>query len=126
MLTLFHAPQSRSSTIVTLIDEMGIQDRVQTRLIDIKRFDGTGQRDPANPHGPRTLDIDLIQVGRRTSETDQLTLPHPRAHERAFVLVPWLEIDRRAALPQGHVDDLVATMDTSGVSKVPDVSIIKP
>jgi len=82
-------------------------------------------RDPANPHGPRTLDIDLIQVGRRTSETDQLALPHPRAHQRAFVLVPWLEIDRRATLPQGHVDDLVATMDTSGVSKLPDVSIIK-
>lgn len=83
-------------------------------------------RDPDNPHGPRTLDIDLIQVGSRTAESEELTLPHPRAHQRAFVLVPWLEIDRHAVLPQGTVDDLVATMDTSGVVKIPDVSIIKP
>ncbi|WIY82060.1 2-amino-4-hydroxy-6-hydroxymethyldihydropteridine diphosphokinase [Propionimicrobium sp. PCR01-08-3] len=83
-------------------------------------------RDPDNPHGPRTLDIDLIQVGRRVSDTEELTLPHPRAHERAFVLVPWLEIDHRAELPQGRVDDLVATMDTSGVNKLTGVSLIKP
>jgi len=42
--------------------------------------------------GPRTLDIDLIDVIGFSSETDQLTVPHPRAHERAFVLVPLLEI----------------------------------
>ena len=55
--------------------------------------------------GPRTLDLDLIQYGDPASDTDvtsdlpRLTLPHPRAHERAFVLVPWLEADpeRRAA-----------------------------
>lgn len=83
-------------------------------------------RDPDNPHGPRTLDIDLIQVGSRSVESEELTLPHPRAHQRAFVLVPWLEIERRGALPQGTVDDLVATMDTSGVTKLHDLSIIKP
>lgn len=83
-------------------------------------------RDPANPHGPRTLDIDLIKVGRRTSQTPELTLPHPRAHERAFVLVPWLAVEPRATLPEGRVDDLVATMDTSGVHKLADVQIVKP
>ncbi|WP_341728000.1 2-amino-4-hydroxy-6-hydroxymethyldihydropteridine diphosphokinase [Brooklawnia sp.] len=82
-------------------------------------------RDPGNPHGPRTLDIDLIQVGSRSADSEELILPHPRAQQRAFVLVPWLEIDRRAALPAGSVDDLVATMDTSGVSRLRDVSIIK-
>ncbi len=83
------------------------------------------QRDPHNPGGPRTLDIDIIVVGRRVSQTEDLVLPHPRAHERAFVLVPWLDIERRAELPQGRVDDLVATMDTSGVRKLPDVRIVK-
>ncbi len=83
-------------------------------------------RDPDNPGGPRTLDIDLIMVGKRTSQTDDLTLPHPRAHERAFVLVPWLDIEPRATLPQGRVDDLVATMDTSGVEQLTDVEIVKP
>jgi glutathione S-transferase len=50
MLTLFHSPQSRSSTIVTLIEEMGIQDWVEVREVTIPRMDGSGGRDPANPH----------------------------------------------------------------------------
>lgn len=83
-------------------------------------------RDPDNAGGPRTLDIDLIMVGQRTSDTDRLKLPHPRAHERAFVLVPWLDIDPRASLPEGRVDDLIATMDTSGVRRLDDVRIVKP
>lgn len=83
-------------------------------------------RDPDNPGGPRTLDIDIIVVGKRTCDTPTLTLPHPLAHERAFVLVPWLDIEPRAVLPQGRVDDLVAVMDTSVVTKLTDVEIIKP
>jgi glutathione S-transferase len=50
MLTLFHAPQSRSSAIVTLIDEMAIGDWVDIVEVTIPRIDGTGRRDPANPH----------------------------------------------------------------------------
>ncbi|MDZ4291669.1 MAG: glutathione S-transferase [Burkholderiales bacterium RIFCSPHIGHO2_02_FULL_66_10] len=50
MLTLFHAPMSRSSRIVSLIDEMGIQDRVRIVPTDIPRMDGSGGADPANPH----------------------------------------------------------------------------
>jgi len=50
MLTLFHAPQSRSSRIVTLIDEMGIGDKIEIRKVTIVRNDGSGGRDPANPH----------------------------------------------------------------------------
>ena len=50
MLTLFHSPQSRSSAIVTLVEEMGIQDWVEVREVTIPRMDGSGGRDPANPH----------------------------------------------------------------------------
>ncbi len=50
MLTLFHAPQSRSSAIVALIDEMKIADWVDVRAVGIPRMDGSGARDPANPH----------------------------------------------------------------------------
>jgi 2-amino-4-hydroxy-6-hydroxymethyldihydropteridine diphosphokinase len=49
--------------------------------------------------GPRTLDVDIIACGCVVSTDLVLTLPHPRAHERAFVLVPWLELDSGAALP---------------------------
>ena len=50
MLTLFHSPNSRSTAILTLIEEMGIQDWIDVREVTIPRMDGTGGRDPANPH----------------------------------------------------------------------------
>lgn len=68
--------------------------------------------------GPRTLDIDLVMVGKRVRDDEQLQLPHPEAHQRAFVLVPWLEADPLAELAgHGKVADLVAGLDVSGVRK---------
>jgi 2-amino-4-hydroxy-6-hydroxymethyldihydropteridine diphosphokinase len=72
--------------------------------------------------GPRTLDADVItvEVHRRpiVSADPELTLPHPRAAERAFVLVPWAEIDPTADLPgAGPIADLVAAMDVSGITR---------
>jgi 2-amino-4-hydroxy-6-hydroxymethyldihydropteridine diphosphokinase len=49
--------------------------------------------------GDRTLDLDLVSYGSVLSEDPRLTLPHPRAAEREFVLVPWLEVDPAAMLP---------------------------
>ncbi len=70
--------------------------------------------------GPRTLDVDLIVVADLISADAALTLPHPRAYERAFVLVPWLDIDPDAVLPgHGAVRDLVAGLDTSGIQPAP-------
>ena len=53
------------------------------------------------PNGPRTIDLDLIDYQGMTLDSSLLTLPHPRAHLRAFVILPWLEIDPEASLP-GH------------------------
>jgi 2-amino-4-hydroxy-6-hydroxymethyldihydropteridine diphosphokinase len=50
-------------------------------------------------NGPRTVDIDLIVFGELRINTPDLEIPHPRAHEREFVLVPWLEIDPDAQIP---------------------------
>ena len=50
MLTFYHSPKSRSSAIAVLIDEMGIADRLDIRTVAIRRIDGSGARDPANPH----------------------------------------------------------------------------
>jgi 2-amino-4-hydroxy-6-hydroxymethyldihydropteridine diphosphokinase len=59
--------------------------------------------------GPRTLDIDIIACGGEISADPLLTLPHPRAHERAFVLVPWHDVDPDASLPGfGPVTGLIA------------------
>lgn len=59
--------------------------------------------------GPRTIDLDLIQYGSLLSSADELTLPHPRAHERRFVLEPWISIDPEAILlTHGKVSELLA------------------
>jgi len=57
-------------------------------------------------HGPRTLDIDLIAAGDEQWATPDLILPHPRARNRAFVLVPWLTVDPQARLGADLVADL--------------------
>lgn len=57
--------------------------------------------------GDRTLDIDIVAWGDRVVDTDELTIPHPRAHERAFVLAPWLDVDSDARLGGIAVRDLL-------------------
>lgn len=64
--------------------------------------------------GPRTLDVDVVTYGETLDDDEQLTLPHPRAHERAFVLVPWSLADPDAVLPGrdgGRVAALAARAD---------------
>jgi 2-amino-4-hydroxy-6-hydroxymethyldihydropteridine diphosphokinase len=69
--------------------------------------------------GPRTLDLDLIIYGDEVSNGPGLTLPHPRAHERAFVLAPWHDADPQAQLPgRGPVADLLTALGTAGVARV--------
>jgi dihydroneopterin aldolase/2-amino-4-hydroxy-6-hydroxymethyldihydropteridine diphosphokinase len=85
--------------------------------------------------GPRTLDLDLVQYGDPVFDTDvvmdtaTLTLPHPRAHERGFVLVPWLSLDPEAVLRVGgqvrRVAELLDEVDTSGVRPGPDVDLLE-
>lgn len=59
--------------------------------------------------GARTIDIDIVAAGESTWCEDDLVVPHPRAHERDFVLAPWLRVDPDAELPgHGHVADLLA------------------
>ncbi|MCU1409632.1 MAG: folK [Rhodoglobus sp.] len=61
--------------------------------------------------GDRTLDIDIVSFASLRIDSPELTLPHPRAAERVFVLEPWLEIEPNAILPGfGRVDDLLAVM----------------
>jgi 2-amino-4-hydroxy-6-hydroxymethyldihydropteridine diphosphokinase len=66
--------------------------------------------------GPRTLDVDVIDVDGTVSADPALTLPHPRAHERAFVLVPWHDVEPGAVLPgHGRIADLIG--DTGDVER---------
>lgn len=63
--------------------------------------------------GPRTLDLDLIVAGDLFIDSEELHIPHPRAHERAFVLAPWLEIDPDGYIPgKGRISDLLAGLNS--------------
>jgi 2-amino-4-hydroxy-6-hydroxymethyldihydropteridine diphosphokinase len=74
--------------------------------------------------GPRTLDVDLIMVGNAVVDEDDLRLPHPLAHERAFVLVPWCEVDPTGEIVgKGAIGDLLSQADASGVARRDDLVI---
>ncbi len=74
--------------------------------------------------GARTLDVDVVTVTADDgtpvrSDDPDLTLPHPRAHERAFVLVPWATLDPAAEVPgRGRVADLLAALPPDDVASV--------
>ena len=78
--------------------------------------------------GPRTLDIDIITFGDLVADGERLTLPHPRAAGRAFVLVPWAQVDPNAVLPGpdgGPVGTLAAAAgDRSGLRPHPGCLVV--
>lgn len=76
-----------------------------------QRCEAAAHRSRAIRWGPRTLDVDVIDVAGTCRDDPNLTLPHPRAHQRAFVLVPWLDVQPGAVLAgRGAVADLVAAL----------------
>ncbi len=75
--------------------------------------------------GPRTLDVDLISCDDEVSSDPELTLPHPRAQERAFVLAPWHDADPEAYLVgHGPVTDLLARADKTGISRIDGLTLV--
>lgn len=118
------APEGSGSFLnaVVLIDTTLTVHTLLDRALAIEDAFG---RERSEKGAPRTLDVDIIVVGDRVADDDQLTLPHPRAHERAFVLQPWLEIDPEGEIPgHGFVADLIGGVDTAGVSKRDDLTIL--
>lgn len=118
------APEGSPSFLnaVVLIDTTLTVHTLLDRALAIEDAFG---RERAETNGPRTLDVDLIVVGDRVADDEQLTLPHPRAHERAFVLAPWLEIDPEGEIPgKGFVADLIGDVDTAGVVRREDLEIL--
>ncbi|MEW5628589.1 2-amino-4-hydroxy-6-hydroxymethyldihydropteridine diphosphokinase [Streptomyces hydrogenans] len=79
------------------------------------------------PWGARTLDVDIITYADVVSDDPVLTLPHPRAHQRAFVLAPWHDADPEAQLPgHGPVAALLAAVDRAGVTPRTDLELRLP
>ncbi|KTS11441.1 2-amino-4-hydroxy-6-hydroxymethyldihydropteridine diphosphokinase [Microbacterium testaceum] len=77
-------------------------------LHELHRIEAEHGRVRRERWGDRTLDLDLIAYADERIDDDDLTVPHPRAHEREFVLAPWVDVDPDADLPgRGRVQDLL-------------------
>jgi 2-amino-4-hydroxy-6-hydroxymethyldihydropteridine diphosphokinase len=77
--------------------------------------------------GPRRLDMDVIALADRVLDDPAITLPHPRAHERAFVLAPWHDMEPDAELPtRGKIADLLLDVDLGTIRKMPDIVLELP
>ena len=74
--------------------------------------------------GPRTLDVDIVSMDGVEMDDDQLTLPHPRAQERAFVCIPWLDVDPHARI--GGSDVSALDLDTEGVFRRDELRLRLP
>ena len=84
--------------------------------------DAYGRERTTERHAPRTLDVDLIVVGDRRANDDDLVLPHPKARERAFVLAPWNDVEPDAELlDQGPVVELLAKAGEQTVTRRDDL-----
>jgi 2-amino-4-hydroxy-6-hydroxymethyldihydropteridine diphosphokinase len=114
------APVGRTDQppFVNIVVRVGCDD-VEAALHAAHVAEDSQGRLRATRWGPRTLDVDVVDVDGRVCNDPRLTLPHPRAHERAFVLLPWLALDPEAALAgYGAVRTLAAGLDTEQVARL--------
>lgn len=76
-------------------------------------------RERSFQNAPRTLDLDLIDYAGQKWQTERLVLPHPRAHERAFVLAPLADLVPETTLGEhGHIGDLLAALEMTGIERL--------
>jgi 2-amino-4-hydroxy-6-hydroxymethyldihydropteridine diphosphokinase len=114
-------PDFLNAVAITEAEEVLTPDLLLDAVEQIERHWGKQQR---TRWGACSIDIDIVDFGRRLYQSPRLTLPHPYTEERAFVLVPWLELDPRAELPgHGSVMELSANLDTSTVMLREDLSL---
>lgn len=82
------------------------------------------QRERIEHWGPRTLDVDIVDFAGIHRTDDHLTLPHPRASERSFVLIPWLDVEPQAELDgHGPIAELVKHLNSAGVRERADLDL---
>jgi 2-amino-4-hydroxy-6-hydroxymethyldihydropteridine diphosphokinase len=90
-------------------------------LLDIERLFGRDRSHDTARNAPRVLDLDLLMVDQIVLQTPLLTLPHPRLHERAFVLRPLLDLLPDASLPKsGRLDQYLPKVADQAITRIPD------
>jgi 2-amino-4-hydroxy-6-hydroxymethyldihydropteridine diphosphokinase len=108
--------------VVVLLDTTLPAHRLLDRALAIESAFGRQRGGIRN--APRSLDVDLIVVGDRRASDESLELPHPRAHERAFVLAPWVDVEPDGKIPgMGAVAELLEKVGRSGVVRRDDIQL---
>jgi 2-amino-4-hydroxy-6-hydroxymethyldihydropteridine diphosphokinase len=119
-------PQDDFHNIVVLVDDADTD--ATGWLARCQALESAAGRERTIRWGPRTLDADVVTVTTDDgepvlSDDPELTLPHPRAAERAFVLLPWADVDPAATLPgAGPIAALLDGLDVSGISRIGDLA----
>lgn len=107
---------------VVLLDTTLTPQRLLERGLAIEDAYERERSDVTN--APRTLDVDIVAVGDKEIREPGLTVPHPGAHERAFVLQPWYDLEPEASLPgHGGIGELLAAVGTAGVVRREDLEL---
>lgn len=117
-----YADQPDYINAVASLDTALAPRELLTRLLEIERHHG---RERTFRNSPRTLDLDILLFDSLQIDEPGLHIPHPRMHERAFVLLPLAEIAPALKLPgHGLIADALAKLDHSAVDRMPAGSVI--
>lgn len=93
-------------------------------LAETQKIELEQNRERNERWGPRTLDIDLLAMDTEVRSTPELELPHPRAHERAFVLLPWSFLDPDFVIPgKASVAQLLEGLEVAGIRYRNDLAL---
>ena len=111
-----HAEQPRFVNAVAQL-ETGLP--AERLLAELHALEARQGRSRSFPNAPRTLDLDLLLFGKAVIDTEKLKLPHPRMHERAFVLLPLVEIAPDVAIPgRGSARAFLENCKDQGVERL--------
>ena len=105
------------NAVIAVVTSLAPHD-LFARALEIERALGRDRRHERR-WGPRTIDIDLLAYGDLVLSDADLTLPHPRLFDRAFVVVPLAEIDPDRVIAGIRVGDALQRTDTGGIEKLP-------
>jgi 2-amino-4-hydroxy-6-hydroxymethyldihydropteridine diphosphokinase len=101
---------------VNAVAELETELTPQELLAALQQIERSAGRERVERWGPRVLDLDLLLHGQRQLDLPGLHLPHPHLHERAFVLMPLVELVPDVVVPgRGRVADLLAAVDCRGI-----------
>lgn len=115
-----YADQPDFINAVAMIETTLAPHALLAALLDIERANG---RVREFPNAPRTLDLDIVLYGDVVLQEPGLTIPHARMLERAFVMVPLVEIAPDTVVPgRGKISDLVAHVDAGGVAQLQKIA----